>query len=450
MQVLGKSKKIPINQKQTSSRDKINEYLMAMRTEINPSSNYASIILNILNRLSQFYNGNKPFSKMKREDIISFLDSLRKTDIDDPLHKWVGTYNLYLTVLTRFFKWLYDPISEPKQRLKPEIIQNIHKLRRKETSIYKPTDLWTEEDDLVFLKWCPNKRDRCYFAISRDLSARPHEILDIKIKDIIFKQAGNKQYAEVLVNGKTGTRHLPLIDSLPYVKEWLDYHPQRNNPNAYFICTMFRNKVGGRMTRIGLLHIFTQHYKEFFSKLANDPTVSKEDKRKIEDLLRKPWTLYIRRHSSLTQKSKYLKENILRQHAGWTPNSNMHLKYVHYFGNESSESILQEYGILPKGNEERDVLRPKQCPNCNEPNRPDQKFCAKCRMVLTYDAYNETLESEKDKDDRLSIVETQLSNTQQMLQQVIAGLSKITDQQQINLMTKTLFSAGIIRAEKME
>jgi hypothetical protein len=45
-----------------------------------------------------------------------------------------------------------------------------------------------------------------------------------------------------------------------------------------------------------------------------------------------------------------------------------------------------------------DVLRPKQCPNCNEPNKPDSKFCAKCRMVLTYDAYNETLEKQQEKE----------------------------------------------------
>ena len=60
-------------------------------------------------------------------------------------------------------------------------------------------------------------------------------------------------------------------------------------------------------------------------------------------------------------------------------------------------SLLQEYGILPKDNEEMHVLHPKQCPNCQEPNRPDQKFCAKCRMVLTYDAYSETLEKEQQK-----------------------------------------------------
>lgn len=90
--------------------------------------------------------------------------------------------------------------------------------------------------------------------------------------------------------------------------------------------------------------------------------------------------------------------------AGWSPRSQMHLKYVHYFGNES-ESILQEYGILPKANLELDLLKPKQCPNCNEPNGPDQKFCAKCRLVLSYDAYNETLEEQKKKEAKLAVME---------------------------------------------
>jgi len=42
---------------------------------------------------------------------------------------------------------------EPDKRPKPEIIQNIPQPRRKEKSIYKPTDLWTAEDDLLFLKY---------------------------------------------------------------------------------------------------------------------------------------------------------------------------------------------------------------------------------------------------------------------------------------------------------
>jgi hypothetical protein len=80
----------------------------------------------------------------------------------------------------------------------------------------------------------------------------------------------------------------------------------------------------------------------------------------------------------------------------------MHLKYLHYFGNESSESILEEYGIIPKGKHPSGALKPKQCPNCNEPNKLDSKFCAKCRMVLTYDAYSETIEEKQEKDRQVS------------------------------------------------
>jgi integrase/recombinase XerD len=87
-------------------------------------------------------------------------------------------------------------------------------LKRREQSIYKPTDLWTLEDDLLFLKYCPSLRDRCYHTISRDLSCRPHEILKLRIKDIYFKNSSNYQYAEVLLNGKTGSRSIPLIKSI--------------------------------------------------------------------------------------------------------------------------------------------------------------------------------------------------------------------------------------------
>ena len=48
---------------------------------------------------------------------------------------------------------------EPDKRSKPVVIENIPKLKRKEKSIYKPSDLWTQQDDLLFLKYCPTKRE---------------------------------------------------------------------------------------------------------------------------------------------------------------------------------------------------------------------------------------------------------------------------------------------------
>ena len=48
------------------------------------------------------------------------------------------------------------------------------------------------------------------------------------------------------------------------------------------------------------------------------------------------------------RKFRILKEQTLRQYAGWTTNSNMPQKYIHYFGNEASESLLEAYGVVTK------------------------------------------------------------------------------------------------------
>jgi integrase len=186
---------------------------------------------------SLFFKNEKLFKEITREDLLSFLDSFRRIESVDPLRKWIGTYNLYRIHLMRFFKWLYYPDMEPDKRPKPEVIENILQHKRKEKSIYKPTDLWTQEDDSLFLKYCPNPRDRCYHAMSRDSAARPHELLKLRIKDVVFKLTPDKkQYAEILVNGKTGTRHIPLIDSIPYIKDWISQHPQGTNPNGILLC----------------------------------------------------------------------------------------------------------------------------------------------------------------------------------------------------------------------
>jgi hypothetical protein len=250
--------------------------------------------------------------------------------------------------------------------------------------------------------------------ISRDTGCRPHEILSLRIKDVVFKTSGNIQYAEVLVNGKTGSRHIPLINSIPYIKDWLDQHPQQGNPNAPLICG-YSKSLGTRLEPVTITKLYYYYKVDFFPKLFLDDNsnVSREDNQRIRDLLKKPWNPYIRRHSALTEKSGILKEHHLRQYAGWSGRSQMHLKYLHYLGNESNNSILQAYGIIPKDKQSpaaEDVLRPKSCPNCNEPNKPDSKFCAECRMVLTYDAYSETLEKQQEK-------ESEVQNLQQKYEQ---------------------------------
>ena len=110
---------------------------------------------------------------------------------------------------------------------------------KKGKSPYKPDDMWTGEEHSVFLKYCPYTRDKCYPAMAYDTSTRPHELLSLKIKDIKFKISSDSiQYAEVMVDGKTGPRTLPLIDSIPYLKEWILNHPHGNNPDSWLFVSL--------------------------------------------------------------------------------------------------------------------------------------------------------------------------------------------------------------------
>lgn len=94
-----------------TNEDIIKEYFDAMQTETNPS---VSCVNTNRNTLTHFHR-NKPFAEMKMEDIISYLNSHRKSDEIDPLHKWIGTYNSRISNIIRFFKWLYYPTKEPNQ-----------------------------------------------------------------------------------------------------------------------------------------------------------------------------------------------------------------------------------------------------------------------------------------------------------------------------------------------
>jgi hypothetical protein len=135
----------------------ISQYVLTMKNEINISDSYREITIKILQNLCKFVR-YKDFLNITREDVLCYLDNLRQPETSDPFHKWVGTYNLRRIILPKFFKWLYYPNEDSKKRKIPTFVENIPMLKRREQSIYKPTDLWTLDDDLLFLKYCPNKR----------------------------------------------------------------------------------------------------------------------------------------------------------------------------------------------------------------------------------------------------------------------------------------------------
>lgn len=395
--------------------DTICKYILAEQTEINIKNSTKEGKIKVLVWLSNYFDNKKRFQDIAKEDILSYLNSLRKPQDQDG--GWINSYNNRQMIFLKFFKWLYNQ-DEPnnRERETPQCMIGIRRLSKRQKTSYRPSDIWDERDIAVFLKYCPNKRDRCYYAMAFDMSARPHEILSLRIKDIKFCMTdNNKQYVEVKIpDGKTGSRVTVLIDSIPYLKDWLLEHPHYSNPDAY----IFTIKNGARLSYEGLASRCIYYEKKYYPSLLKGTTsieVNEPDKAVIRNLITKKWNIYVLRHSALTKKSQFLTEANLRSHAGWTSASKMPQVYIHLSG-ESNNAILEKHGLIIKEMKEKEsILKAKECPNCNEINKHESKFCNRCRMVLSYDSYNETRNEDMSK----------IKKLEQDMENLKAGMDKI-------------------------
>jgi integrase len=191
--------------------------------------------------------------------------------------------------------------------------------------------------------------------------------LRLKIKDVVVQQLENGyQIARITVNGKTGTRHVRLNNSYPRLKDWLRQgHPYPGNPNAPLFCGLGKKNTGKKLARNTMFTVYDN-----YKKVLKDPTMPEEDKRKIIELLKKPWNPYIRRHTAATEISKALKDSVLiDQYMGWSHAGNTRQKYQHYYNDDSFDAMLTVMdGLKPTTliGSSKTLLKPRLCPNCSE------------------------------------------------------------------------------------
>jgi hypothetical protein len=86
-----------------------------MKREINPRLRHKRYTIQVLSELSKTVGIQKKFIDMTRDDILCYLDNCRKPENEDPLHKWIGTYNSRLVILFRFFNGCITLISKTQK-----------------------------------------------------------------------------------------------------------------------------------------------------------------------------------------------------------------------------------------------------------------------------------------------------------------------------------------------
>lgn len=248
----------------------------------NPGISHSSLATNLLNLVRFAQKVSVPFVDMKREDVLGYLDSLEKPESLDPTYKWKGFYNAFEITVTRFFKWFYHPGIDADDRPKPAIVAGLKKAKPKggkKRKRYGPGDVWTLE---VFLKYCPDPRVKAYHGLAIDTGAHPHELLKLKIEDIIWPPDG--QPPKFILNGKTGPRTNISMRYHKYLRNFIDQHPKRSIPGTVLI---YSKKTGSILNEDALCQIYTKKLKPYFIKLL-DTTIGQDDRSKIFYLLKKP------------------------------------------------------------------------------------------------------------------------------------------------------------------
>lgn len=264
---------------------------------------------------------------------------------------------LRLTV-RKFYKWLRGTEDYP-----PEVKWISIKCKNR-GKIILPEELLTQEDIKKMSDAAKSIRDRAFVNVLYETGCRIEEILTTRIRNFQPDQYG----ARLRVNGKTGPRSIRIICSVPYLTEWLNRHPFKDDPDAFIWLTNQNNLLSYN----GASYIL--------KRLAARVGVKKRVN---------PHSF---RHARSTYLANHLTEAQMKEYLGWVQSSKMASIYVHLSGRDVDNALLKMHGIqIEDKPHEKDILGPKQCIRCNTSNPASNKFCSLCGLPLDKKAGDELI-----------------------------------------------------------
>ena len=274
--------------------------------------------------------------------------------------------------------------TRESQWITPSFI-NIKKRKTKRLSPYSENEIWERDELLAIIKYEQFKRNKAALSLLWDLDARNHEVTLLKIKHIRLRQRYGE--GEIPHESKTGTGPLLLTCSFPYVRDWLNEHPFRNQPEARLICNLM---TGAPIKPEALWTMMKCLRDRIVCLLASGNITDVEERQKLDYLLKtKKWNPYCIRHSAITSDSDYLPDYALKKKARRSMNSKQPSRYIKTrMGDELKQKILVHSGVIDENEmkKRRSILT---CPRCDDVNVIDNKVCSKCAYPLSPAAYEE-------------------------------------------------------------
>jgi integrase/recombinase XerD len=348
--------------------------------------------------------------------------------------KYASSFNQNKRLLSVFFRWLFNSYcnNRAEEDWETPAFLKFKSKRQLRDSPYGINDIWQLDELLTIVSYEPELRNQAILTMLWDLDARPSEIVALRLKDIVL----NEQYGEgnIPSNTKTGGGPILLTSSFTYVRDWLNRHPYKNEPNARLICSL----INGAPIKAGRIWQILEKLRQRIRRLLESGSiVDVQQKQKLEYLLKtKKWGPYCFRHSAITDDSNRLPEYVVKKKARWTMGSRQANRYIkNTWGNDVKEKMLEHHGIKIANKQQQIISR--TCGSCGYVNKLESKFCeAKgCHYPQTQLALDEIKAAEQSKMQEL-VNESNLErdNTIQTLQQELK--SKTQEMQSLSELCK--------------
>lgn len=300
----------------------------------------------------------KPFDEADEEDVKRLIKKIRSS------HYSARTQEDFQICIKKFWKWLKHPDKNRELEEYPLEVKWI-KVKRAQRESLSPKHIPNWDDILAMIKHCRNPRDKAFVATLFDSGNRIGEQLPLTIDRVEILQHG--------VNLKIGKSKTKLRDnfiymSVPYLLEWMECHPRKDDPNAPLWC-----RINDSLEDDLMGYDYCRKLLRVLGRKAG--------------ITGKRLNPHNFRHGSMSFWSDYLTESQIKYKFGLVQSSKVLDIYIHKDSKGITNTILKLAGVEIKenGNGVMDAMKVQRCYFCGKDNPPERKLCYNCKRMLNPD-----------------------------------------------------------------
>jgi len=328
------------------------------------------------------------------DEIVGFMHTVNKS---------IKTKQDFILDIKHIWKQLF-PEKDEKERIDetamPYPVRHLSNRMDVSKQKRRKDKLTIEEFEKLVKAFANDVRIQAFLTLNFESLGRPQEVLFSRIRDLELHNNYGKLW--ISEHSKEGTGFMEIIDSYPYISEWLNQHPLRNDPNAFLFINLGN----------------TGRYKQLKSV-----TINKHIKNKLKLIgIDKPVTCYSLKRSGVTYRRLVRGESDTEiQHAArWT--STRQIKtYDLSEHDESFKLALVKRGLLKDDKISKFKQLSKTCLFCETINGLGHDFCKTCKRPLDREKlYNQ----EKIKDEELKILKNKTEQMEKRLKEIDLIMNK--------------------------